>query len=99
MAQSIAIVRYATRPESAEENQRLVEKVLAELDATKPEGVSYSVFRLADGVTFVHVAVFDREGNPLAELKSFQEFASGIKQRCDELPAPAQASLIGAYSG
>jgi hypothetical protein len=99
MAQSIAIVRYSTRPESADENQRLVEKVLAELDATKPEGVGYSVFRLADGVTFVHVAVFEREGNPLAELQAFQEFASGIGQRCDEPPTPAQASLIGAYSG
>ena len=99
MAQSIAIVRYQTRPDAAEENQRLVERVLAELDSTKPEGVGYSVFRLADGVTFVHVAMFEREGNPLAELISFKEFAEGIAQRCDEPPTPAQASLIGAYTG
>lgn len=99
MAQSTAIVRYATRPEAADENQRLIEAVLAELDATKPEGVSYSAFRLADGVTFVHVAVFDSEANPLAELKSFKEFASTIAQRCDEPPTPAQAELVGAYTG
>ena len=52
---STTVVRYRTKPEHADENQRLVEGVFAELAATKPAGLTYATYRLADG-TFVHVA-------------------------------------------
>jgi hypothetical protein len=97
MAPTTAIVRYTAKQGAADENQRLIEQVLAELDVKKPDGIRYSVFRLDDGVTFVHVAVFDGDGNPLTELTAFQEFAKGIADRCVEPPAPASASMIGAY--
>jgi hypothetical protein len=53
------VVRYTTRPESAEENERLVRAVFAELAEQRPAGLSYSSVRLEDGVSFVHVAVTD----------------------------------------
>ncbi|MDT5048085.1 MAG: hypothetical protein QOG75_3973, partial [Mycobacterium sp.] len=49
------VVRYKTKPERAEENQALVEAVFVELAQTAPEGLTYTSYRLADGVTFVHV--------------------------------------------
>ena len=59
------VVRYRTKPEHADENERLVRDVFAELAETDPDGLHYATFRLDDGVSFVHVAVLDGEVNPL----------------------------------
>jgi hypothetical protein len=91
----IRIVRYQTRPEAAEENQRLVEKVFAELNAADPGVVSYASFRLADGVSFVHVVAGD--GGALAESAAFAAFQEGIGDRVVEGPEASDASLIGSY--
>ena len=51
------VVRYQAKPERAAENQRLIEAVFAELDERQPEGFTYKVFRLDDGVSFIHVVI------------------------------------------
>ena len=57
---SMTVVRYRTKAGRGDENQALIEKVFAELDGNRPDGLRYAAFRLADGVSFVHVAV-DRD--------------------------------------
>jgi hypothetical protein len=96
MSKSV-IVRYKTRADAADENQRLVQRVFAELAQDDPGGLRYATFRLADGVTFVHVATVDGEVNPLQKVSAFAEFQREIADRCVEPPAPADATLIGAY--
>jgi hypothetical protein len=91
------IVRYRTRPEAAEENQRLVEGVFAELAAADPGGLRYATFRLADGVTFVHVAQVEGEVNPLSSTAAFAEFQRDMGARCVEPPAVTDATLVGSY--
>ncbi len=59
------VVRYTTKPEHAEENERLIRKVFAELAETEPAGVRYAAFRLDDGVSFVHVAVLEGGVRPV----------------------------------
>src|SRR5262249_13514502 len=76
MAKAV-VVRYQTRADAAERTQRLVERVFAELNAGAPGGVRYTAFRLADGVSFVHVALFDGEGNPLSSSQAFAAFTDG----------------------
>jgi hypothetical protein len=92
------VVRYETRGEdAAAENQRLVEQVFAELNLKDPGGLRYAAFRLADGVTFVHVAIVEGELNPLSRLAAFAEFQGGIGDRVVEPPDAAEATLIGSY--
>ena len=91
------VVRYTTKPESADENERLVRDVFAELAAQHPEGLRYAAFRLADGVSFLHVAVIDGAENPLSTSAAFGEFQSGIKDRCAEGPTPSDAAVTGSY--
>jgi hypothetical protein len=82
------LVRYKVKPEFADENQRLIEQVFAQLAWEKPAGLRYQSFRLADGVSFVHVA--SREGaddSPLLKLKAFRPSSPGSrtaawKHRC-----------------
>ena len=91
------LVRYTTRPDTAEENQRLVERVFAELHATGPVGLRYATFRLDDGVTFVHVVGLDGDVAPLRRTTAFGEFQTGIRQRVVGRIEPAGATLVGAY--
>ena len=91
------IVRYKTRPDAAEENQRLVEQVFGELNKNDPGGLRYATFRLADGVSFVHVAVVEGDVNPLEQTAAFAEFQRQIGERCVEGPAPSGATLVGSY--
>lgn len=93
------VVRYKTKPEHADENQRLVENVFAELAAGEPGGIRYATLRLADDVTFVHVAFIETDdgSNPLGETAAFKEFQSELGKRCDEPPAAQDATIVGSY--
>ncbi|MGH9279797.1 MAG: hypothetical protein ACRD12_17075 [Acidimicrobiales bacterium] len=95
----IVVVRYKTKPERADENQQLIEKVFAELDAMGATGFGYASLRLEDGVSFVHVAVEeDTAGSvSLADVPAFQAFTAGIADRCDEPPVAMGATLVGAH--
>jgi hypothetical protein len=91
------IVRYRTRPEAAEDNARLVEAVFTSLAEVDPGDFRYTTYRLADGVTFVHVASLAGTVNPLATLPAFAEFQRELAQRCAEPPAPSDATVVGSY--
>lgn len=93
----IVVVRYETRVDAAPLNQRLVEGVFAELSAEAPHGLRYATFRLADGVGFVHVAIFEGETDPLSRSKAFAAFQDGIGDRLVGPPVPAEATLVGSY--
>jgi hypothetical protein len=93
------IVRYTTHPEQAEENQRLIRAVFAELAERRPEGLRYVVTRLEDGVSFVHLATFDGDVNPLTTSSAFREFVSGIGDRCVVPPVSTEGTTVGRYPG
>jgi len=95
----VAVVRYKTKPDRADENQALIEKVFVELDARRPAGLRYASFRLADGVSFVHVASIETDdgANPLTATPAFSEFLRGIDDRCEEGPLASGATVVGSY--
>ena len=90
------VVRYKVRPEAAPENQRLIEKVFAELQMKSPEGVRYLALKLADG-TFVHFAMTEDGAPPIPGLEAFRAFQTGVKERCIELPQSAEVTIVGNY--
>lgn len=90
-------VRYQMRPETADLNQTLIENVFAELERENPEGVSYAAFRLADGVTFVHVGTTDEGARPLSDLPAFQAFQQGFADRAAGGPDASAAQLLGSH--
>jgi predicted SnoaL-like aldol condensation-catalyzing enzyme len=94
------VTRYATRStEAADDNQRRVEAVFAELAETHPDNVSYLVLRLADN-SFVHISFHGHahdQTNPIASTDAFARFADGHEQRRQGEVDQQQASLVGAY--
>jgi len=95
---SVVVVQYTTKAEHADENERLVREVFAELGDTDPGALHYCTVRLADGVSFVHFAVLDGEENPLSSSPAFARFQSGIAERCSAGPTVSAAALVGSYA-
>jgi hypothetical protein len=93
------VVRYQTKPKRADENQRLIEAVFAELDERQPDGFTYKVFRLEDGVSFIHVVIEHEIDKPesLQAVPAFQALVADIADRCDVPPVATRASIVGGY--
>ena len=100
MMMKATVVRYQAKADRADENQRLIEAVFAQLDEQEPQGFTYKVFRLEDGVSFVHVAIeHDDVDNPdsLQDVPAFRSFVAGIADRCDVAPVAMGATIVGGY--
>jgi hypothetical protein len=94
------VVQYQAKPERADENQKLIEAVFADLEERAPEGFTYKVFRLEDGVSFVHVVVeHDGVDHPdsLQDVPAFQAFVADIADRCDIPPVVRGATVVGGF--
>jgi hypothetical protein len=94
------VVQYQVKPERADENQRLIEAVFADLEARQPNGFTYKVFRLEDGISFVHVVVeHDDVDHPdsLQDVPAFRAFVADIAARCDVAPVAKGATIVGGY--
>jgi hypothetical protein len=94
------VVRYQAKPDRADENQRLIEAVFAQLEEHNAEGFTYKVFRLEDGVSFVHVVVehddVDKRDS-LQDVPAFQAFVANIAERCDVPPVAMGATVVGGW--
>jgi hypothetical protein len=93
------MVRYTVKPDRVEENEALVRAVYDELHRTAPAGLRYATFRLADGVSFVHLSATDTDDgrNPLLDVEAFARFQEAIGERCEEPPVVTEAHEIGSY--
>ena len=94
------VTRYAMQSaDAADENQRRVEGVFAELAETKPDNVSYIVLRLADD-SFVHESFHNHgedEVNPIASTAAFAHFQDDHASRREGGVDQQKAELVGAY--
>jgi hypothetical protein len=92
------VIQYKVKPEHAERNVALLDAVYEELDRTRPDGLRHAVLRLADGVTFIHIAEdAEDSGSGIFGLESFQRFEEAIKDRCEVPPAVQGSSEVGSY--
>jgi hypothetical protein len=94
------IVRYQAKPDRADENQKLIEAVFAELEERQLDGFTYKVFRLADGVSFIHVVIEHddvAEPDSLAAVAAFQAFVANIDERTEAPPVAMDATIVGGY--
>ena len=93
------MVSYKLKADRVAENERLVQAVFEALKQQRPQGLRYATFRLADGVSFVHLVAHDEAdgSNALTSLPAFKAFAAGVKERCDEPPVRVELTEIGSY--
>lgn len=94
------LIRYRTHPDRADDNQRAIEAVFAELRATPVPGLDYQVLRLPDA-TFLHLVTMapGAEDGAITKLAAFREFQRGLAERCLEPPQRCTLTLVGAHVG
>src|SRR4051794_10965093 len=68
------MVRYKVKPERAADNEHYIRDVFLQLAKERPAGLRYASFKLADGVSFVHIASVETAdgANPLNALAAFK---------------------------
>ncbi len=91
-----SLIRYKTKPERIDDNERLIKDVFKELHAKSPKGVRYMALKLADG-TFIHLVETEDNSNPIPALDAFRAFQNGIKDRCIEPPQSGDVTVVGNY--
>ena len=93
------MVRYTVKPDQGAQNEELIRDALAELERVRPVGFRYVVFKLDDGLSFVHFISHDTDTgrNPMRELPALQAFHAGIRERCDVAPVRTMLSEVGSY--
>ena len=93
------VVQYQTKPDRADENEGLIRAVFADLEQRGPDGFTYKVFRLEDGVRFIHVVIEHGIDEPdsLQDVPAFQAFIAGIADRCEIPPVASGATIVGGY--
>lgn len=93
------MVSYTLRPDRVAENERLAAAVYDALREARPAGLRYATFRLADGVSFIHIVAHEEAdgANALTALPAFKAFSAGVKERCVTPPVRVELTEIGAY--
>jgi hypothetical protein len=93
------MVQYKVKADRVAENESYVRAVYEALHQAKPAGLRYATFRLADGVSFVHLVSYESEGgsNALTSLPAFEAFTAGIRERCEAPPVNVEMKEIGSY--
>jgi hypothetical protein len=94
------VVTYKLKANKVEENEQLVKEVFRQLKESAPAGIRYATYKLADGVSFVHVATQEtQEAHEfLLNLPAFKNFQAGIKERCEILPVANAVTEVGSYN-
>jgi len=93
------MIRYKLKADRVDENERLSRAVYDALQRKRPAGLHYATFRLADGVSFVHLVSYDEgvSNEVLTSLPEFKAFSEGVKERCVEPPLRTDLTEIGSY--
>ena len=93
------MVQYKLKADRVAENERYVLEVFNELKWARPSGLRYATFRLADGVSFVHMVSYENAdaSSALTALAAFKAFTAGIRDRCEEMPHTMELKEIASY--
>jgi hypothetical protein len=94
---TVRMVTYRVKDGRADENAAYVREVMTDLQTSAPAGVTYSVFLLDDGVTFVHVV--EGDSGPIQASEAFQRFTSTLEDRRAVPPEQRTMTLVGRYAG
>ena len=94
------MVTYRVKDGRADKNAAYVRDVMADLTARAAEGVTYSVYLLDDGATFLHVVDELVDEGALQVSEAFQRFtATLLDDRCAGTPELHRMTLVGRYAG
>jgi quinol monooxygenase YgiN len=94
------MVRYKLKADRVAENEQRIKAVFRQLhEQHQPEGLRYTVYKLADGVSFVHIIAYEAEAahEEFVSMPAFRDFVGQAKDRFEEPPITSEVEEIGDY--
>jgi len=92
-------VQYTVKREYVEQNKKNIKAVMDALKANPIDGMYYSSYQLADGVSFMHVnfAKDDSTMSKLNDVQAFNDFRMALKASGPVSPPNGEdITLVGA---
>ncbi len=95
----LTMVRYTTRPEASDENERLSRRVFEQARANAPQDVAYALFRSGDEFIHLFANLTEDSSDSITETPSFHAFQADILARCVVPPQATRLSvdLVDSY--
>lgn len=89
---NLTMIRYKTKPEAADEYQRLIEEVFRDLSEKALPGVKCAAVRPDGGVIVRLVETGESDNNSILDLEAFAAFQRGIRERCHRRASPQRGA-------
>jgi heme-degrading monooxygenase HmoA len=93
------VIQYKLKADRVTENEQLIKALFRQIHERKPEGVRYAVYKLADGLGFMHIIFYETEEahQAFTSLSAFRDFQAQARDRFEESPVVSEAEEIGSY--
>ena len=97
--QRLTMVRYATKPQSSAENERLCRAVFDQVRAEAPKDIAYGLFRIDDEFIHLFVNLAADNSDAVTETSAFHAYRADLVERCSTPVQPTRLSveLIDSY--
>jgi quinol monooxygenase YgiN len=93
-------ITYRIKADSQEQHEQLLSDLFAELDQTQPGGLRYEVYRLDDGLSYLHFVFLDKQAHgPLQRPQALKAFHAGLRDRCEGEQERRELTPVGAFGG
>lgn len=93
-------VQYTVQAEFAEQNQKNINAVMAELRSINNDNLKYTSYRFSDGKTFMHLVHYNsKEVEHLpSSLESFKHFQKELKENIEVPPKAEDLEVVDSAS-
>ena len=78
-----ALMRYTVKPDHLHAHLELLRAVYDELADTRPDGIAWATYQVADTSTFVEFVEGPELPSPLPQLSAFRRYRIGLDERCE----------------
>lgn len=94
------MVKYTVKPDRVAENEQQIQELFDELRSAQRDGLQYTVLKLDDGVTFIHLISHEGQRGHMAERQrdALRALHAGLRDRCDEPPTRSEVTVIGSLA-
>lgn len=98
---SVRLIEYKVKADQLEEQEAAIREWIAAVEGANDPGVSYTVLKAEDGLSFRHI-VWGEDEEAVARLQTlplFKSFAEGIGARSEDGPTVTKLGILASTSG
>lgn len=92
------MLSYTVKPDQLHEHEQQLTQLSDQLTRAAPAGLRYEIFRLPDGLSFMHLIGHEKAAHgPLTPPPALRAFHAGPRERCQSPPQRTELQPAGSY--